>query len=159
MVTAYRNTHGVNTVILRIFNTYGPRMRPNDGRVIPTFIRQALDGEPLTVAGDGQQTRSVCYVSDLVTGILTMAADDHPGPINLGNPSELTVEQIARDIIAVTGSDAGIRYVPRPQDDPQIRRPDTTLAQQVLRWSPNVQWAEGIERTVESMRPAVPNPA
>jgi dTDP-glucose 4,6-dehydratase len=159
LVTAYRNTHGVNTGIVRIFNTYGPRMRPNDGRAIPTFIRQALHGQPLTVAGNGQQTRSVCYVSDLVSGILAMATADHPGPINIGNPNELTVEQIARDILAITGSTAGIRYVPRPQDDPQIRRPDTTLAQHVLNWHPTVPWAEGIEYTVQSMRPAVPQSA
>jgi dTDP-glucose 4,6-dehydratase len=150
MTTAYRDTHGVNTGIIRIFNTYGPRMRPFDGRAIPTFIRQALAGEPLTVAGDGLQTRSICYVSDLVSGILTMAGMEHPGPINLGNPTELSVRQIAEDVVAATGSRSPIQYVERPVDDPQVRRPDTTRAREVLGWEPLVGWPEGLARTVES---------
>jgi len=149
MTTAYRTAHGVDTAIVRIFNTFGPRMRPHDGRAIPTFIRQALAGEPVTVAGDGSQTRSVCYVDDLVTGILAMADGGHPGPVNLGNPHELTVQQIAEDVVAATGSRSTIRYVERPVDDPQVRRPDTTLAGQLLGWAPRVTWQEGLHRTVE----------
>ncbi|GEK20896.1 UDP-glucuronic acid decarboxylase family protein [Cellulomonas xylanilytica] len=148
LTTAYRTTHGVDTAIVRIFNTYGPRMRPHDGRAIPTFIRQALAGEPLTVAGDGSQTRSVCYVDDLVRGILGLAACGHPGPMNIGNPTELTVRQIAEDVIAATGSRAGITFVDRPVDDPEVRRPDTTLAARELGWSPDVPWADGLDRTV-----------
>lgn len=152
LVTAYRSTHGVDTGIVRIFNTYGPRMRPHDGRAIPTFIRQALAGEPLTVAGDGRQTRSVCYVDDLVAGILAMAAIHHPGPVNLGNPTELTVARIAEDVVAATGSASTIRFVDRPQDDPQVRRPDTTLAADLLGWAPRVPWADGLGRTVAAFR-------
>src|SRR4051794_25478617 len=114
MTTAYRGSEGVDTGIVRIFNTYGPRMRPRDGRAIPTFIRQALAGEPLTVAGDGRQTRSICFVDDLVTGILAFAALDHPGPVNIGNPEELTVRQIAEDVVAATGSSSQIVHVERP---------------------------------------------
>jgi dTDP-glucose 4,6-dehydratase len=149
LTTAYRSTYAVDTGIVRIFNTYGPRMRPYDGRAIPTFIRQALAGEPLTVAGDGSQTRSVCYVADLVEGILAMAAGDHPGPVNIGNPSERTVLQIAEDVLAATGSSSPIELVERPVDDPEVRRPDTTLAAAVLGWHPRVTWEEGLGRTVE----------
>ncbi|WP_374115995.1 UDP-glucuronic acid decarboxylase family protein [Kineococcus sp. TRM81007] len=152
LTTAYRTTHGVDTSIVRIFNTYGPRMRAADGRAIPTFIRQALAGEPVTVAGDGMQTRSICYVDDLVAGILALAASGHPGPVNIGNPEELTVKEIAEDVIRAAGSRSGIEFVPRPQDDPQVRRPDTTLAQTVLGWKPQVDWAEGLSRTVEWFR-------
>jgi dTDP-glucose 4,6-dehydratase len=149
LTSAYRHSHGVDTAIARIFNTFGPRMRPSDGRAIPTFIRQALAGEALTVAGDGRQTRSVCYVSDLVTGILALAESGHPGPVNLGNPTELSVEQIARDVLAATGSASPLRFVDRPVDDPQVRRPDATLARSVLGWEPKVPWREGLARTVE----------
>ena len=149
MTTAYRDTHAVNTGILRIFNTYGPRMRPFDGRAIPTFIRQALAGEPLTVADDGLQTRSICYVADLVEGILAMAGVEHPGPINLGNPTELSVLQIAQDVIAATRSTSQIHYVERPIDDTQVRRPDTARAREVLGWTPQVDWSHGLARTVE----------
>ena len=149
LTTAYRTTYGVDAAIVRIFNTFGPRMRPHDGRAIPTFIRQALAGEPLTVAGDGAQTRSVCFVEDLVAGILAMVRSDHPGPINIGNPTELTVQQIAEDVVATTGSRSVIRYVERPVDDPQVRRPDTSLAGQVLGWRPQVSWLEGLSRTVD----------
>jgi dTDP-glucose 4,6-dehydratase len=148
MTTAYRSAHGVDTAIVRIFNTFGPRMRPHDGRAIPTFVRQALAGEPLTVAGDGSQTRSVCYVDDLVAGVLALAASGHPGPVNIGNPHELTVLQIARDVLAATGSRSTITHVERPVDDPQVRRPDTTLARRLLGWEPEVAWEAGLARTV-----------
>ncbi len=149
LTTAYRTAHGVDTAIVRIFNTFGPRMRPHDGRAIPTFIRQALAGEPVTVAGDGLQTRSVCYVDDLVAGILALALSGHPGPVNIGNPHELTVRQIAEDVVAATGSRSPIRYVQRPVDDPQVRRPDTALARQLLGWEPRVAWEQGLEATVD----------
>ncbi len=149
MTTAYRGSAAVDTGIVRIFNTYGPRMRPRDGRAIPTFIRQALAGEPLTVAGDGLQTRSICYVDDLVAGILAFAALDHPGPVNLGNPEELTVQRIAEDVVAATGSSSPIVHGERPVDDPQVRRPDTTLARELLGWAPAVEWQQGLARTVE----------
>ncbi|WP_432544203.1 UDP-glucuronic acid decarboxylase family protein [Kineococcus sp. SYSU DK002] len=148
LTTAYRTTHGVDTAIVRIFNTYGPRMRAADGRAIPTFIRQALAGEPVTVAGDGQQTRSICYVDDLVAGILALAASGHPGPVNIGNPTELTVRAIAEDVIAAAGSGSPLEFIGRPVDDPQVRRPDTTLARTVLGWEPRVDWADGLARTV-----------
>jgi dTDP-glucose 4,6-dehydratase len=148
MTTAYRGSEGVDTGIVRIFNTYGPRMRPRDGRAIPTFIRQALAGEPLTVAGDGQQTRSICFVDDLVAGVLAFAALDHPGPVNIGNPEELTVRQIAEDVVAAAGSSSPIVHVERPVDDPQVRRPDTTLARELLGWAPAVAWEQGLARTV-----------
>lgn len=149
LTTAFRTSRGVDAAIVRIFNTYGPRMRPHDGRAIPTFIRQALSGEPLTVAGDGSQTRSVCYVDDLVAGILAMADSSHPGPMNLGNPTELTVRQIAEDVIAATGSRSALVHVPLPVDDPRVRRPDTTLAREVLGWAPRTTWPEGLRRTVQ----------
>jgi dTDP-glucose 4,6-dehydratase len=148
LTSAYRRTHGIDTGIVRIFNTFGPRMRPHDGRAIPTFIRQALAGEPLTVAGDGRQTRSVCFVSDLVRGILAMGRSAHPGPVNLGNPTELTVGQIAEDVVRATGSSSPIEYIERPVDDPQVRRPDARLAAQELGWRPEVSWTEGLSRTV-----------
>ncbi|MFI7582393.1 UDP-glucuronic acid decarboxylase family protein [Kocuria sp. M1N1S27] len=152
LTVAYRAEHGVDTAIVRIFNTFGPRMRPFDGRAIPTFIRQALAGEPLTVAGDGGQTRSVCYVSDLVRGILALAGNGHSGPMNIGNPHELSVLQIARDVVAATGSSSELVFVDRPVDDPMVRRPDTTLATEVLGWAPEVPWADGLERTVAWFR-------
>ncbi|EYR62907.1 epimerase [Actinotalea ferrariae CF5-4] len=152
LTTAYRTTHGVDTAIVRIFNTYGPRMRPFDGRAIPTFIRQALAGEPLTVAGDGSQTRSVCYVDDLVRGILALADSGEAGPVNIGNPSERTVLEIAQDVVAATGSRSRIDFIERPVDDPTVRRPDTTKAQELLGWAPEVQWQEGLARTVAWFR-------
>ncbi|WP_313822646.1 UDP-glucuronic acid decarboxylase family protein [Citricoccus sp.] len=155
MTVAYRGQHAVDTGIVRIFNTFGPRMRPRDGRAIPTFIRQALAGEPLTVTGDGTQTRSVCYVSDLVRGILAMAWNTHPGPVNLGNPHELSVLQIAQDVVAATASDSPIEFIDRPVDDPLVRRPDTALATRELGWVPEVPWTEGLARTVEWFRTAV----
>jgi dTDP-glucose 4,6-dehydratase len=152
LTSAYRRSRAVDTGIVRIFNTYGPRMRPYDGRAIPTFIRQALAGEPLTVAGDGLQTRSICFVSDLVAGILAMARQEHPGPVNIGNPNELTVRQIAEDIVRVTGSSSRIEYIDRPIDDPQVRRPDTSLAERELGWRPAVSWEQGLEQTVAWFR-------
>ncbi|WP_308221127.1 nucleotide sugar dehydrogenase [Isoptericola sp. S6320L] len=152
LTTAFRGDRGVDTGIVRIFNTYGPRMRGNDGRMVPTFVRQALAGEPLTVAGDGSQTRSVCYVDDLVEGILAFAASGHTGPMNLGNPEELSVAEVARDVLAATGSTAGTRYVDLPQDDPVRRRPDVSLAREVLGWRARTPWREGLARTVEWFR-------
>jgi dTDP-glucose 4,6-dehydratase len=155
LTTAYRTSEGLDTAIVRIFNTYGPRMRPADGRAIPTFLRQGLAGEPLTVAGDGSQTRSVCYVSDTVEGILRLAFSTHAGPVNIGNPDERSVLEIAQDVLAVTGSAAGIRFVERPQDDPEVRRPDTTRAQELLGWEPRVPWRDGLRETAAWFRQAV----
>jgi dTDP-glucose 4,6-dehydratase len=152
VTVAYRNTHHVDTKIVRIFNTYGPRMRPNDGRAIPTFIRQALAGEPLTVAGDGSQTRSVCYVDDLVEGVLRLLWSGHPGPVNIGNPNELSVLELAETIRRMTGSSSPITFVPRPQDDPMVRQPRIELAGEVLGWKPEVGLAEGLSRTIEWFR-------
>ncbi len=149
---AYRQTHHVDTGILRIFNTFGPRMRPNDGRAIPNFIRQALRDEPVTVAGDGSQTRSICYVDDLVRGVLSLADRDEPGPVNLGNPHELSMLHLARWIIDLAGSASTIIHVDRPVDDPSVRRPDTTLARERLGWSPRVPIEEGLLRTIEWFR-------
>jgi len=149
LVTAYRTSHGVDSGIVRIFNTYGPRMRPNDGRAIPTFLSQALTGVPPTVAGDGSQTRSICYVDDLVTGILALARSEHPGPVNIGNPDEMSVLELAHRIIELTGSSSTVEFVDRPVDDPGLRRPDTTLARQLLGWEPQVPWQEGLARTAE----------
>lgn len=152
LTLAYRNTHGVDTGIVRIFNTFGPRMRPDDGRAIPNFIRQSLAGEPVTVAGDGSQTRSICYVDDLVDAVVRMADGDHAGPINLGNPHEISMLELARTIIAMTESPSSILHVERPLDDPTVRQPDTTLARQVLRWEPKVDICEGLARTIEWFR-------
>ena len=152
LTVAYRGAEGVDTAIVRIFNTYGPRMRPTDGRAIPTFIRQALAGEPVTVAGDGKQTRSVCYVEDLVRGILALARSAHTGPVNIGNPDEQTVLAIADDVVAATGSGSEVRFIGRPVDDPQVRRPDASLARELLGWEPRVDWADGLARTVAWFR-------
>ncbi|NYI04102.1 UDP-glucuronic acid decarboxylase family protein [Allostreptomyces psammosilenae] len=147
--TAYRTRHGVDTGIVRIFNTYGPRMRAHDGRVIPTFVSQALVGEPLTVAGDGSQTRSFCHVDDTVAGLWAMARCAHPGPINIGGANEMTVAELADRVIRLTGSRSRIRHVPLPQDDPRVRRPDTTLAREVLGWRPSVEVDAGLATVVE----------
>ena len=148
MTMAYRRTVGVDTGIVRIFNTYGPRMRPFDGRAIPTFIRQALSGQPLTVAGDGSQTRSVCYVDDLVEGILRFASTDHSGPVNIGNPNELSVLELATTIRDLVGSTSEVEFVERPVDDPRVRQPDITLARTLLDWEPAIALREGLERTI-----------
>lgn len=145
---AYQRTHGVETRIVRIFNTYGPRMRLNDGRVVPNFMSQALKGKPLTVYGDGSQTRSFCYVSDLVDGIYRLLLSDEAEPVNIGNPIEITIREFAERINALTGNAAGIRYEPLPKDDPRQRQPDISKARRVLDWSPKVQLQEGLEKTV-----------
>jgi dTDP-glucose 4,6-dehydratase len=152
LTVAYSQNHKVDTKIVRIFNTYGPRMRPDDGRAIPTFIRQALEGEAITVAGDGSQTRSVCYVSDLVEGILRLLRSSHPGPMNMGNPGELSVLKLAEMIRGMTGSQSPITFVPRPQDDPMVRQPRIDLASEVLGWTPQVGVEEGLLRTIEWFR-------
>jgi dTDP-glucose 4,6-dehydratase len=152
LTTAYRTFHGVDTAIVRIFNTFGPRMRPHDGRAIPTFIRQALDGDPLTIAGDGRQTRSVCFVSDTVEGILRMLWSPHPGPVNIGNPYETSVLELAQLVLEVTGSSSAITFVDRPQDDPTTRQPDISLARELLDWKPQVSVLDGMSRTVQWFR-------
>jgi dTDP-glucose 4,6-dehydratase len=148
LTTAYRTSRGADTGIVRIFNTYGPRMRPDDGRAIPTFIRQALDGEPITVAGDGTQTRSICYVDDTVNGICDLAFSPYPGPVNIGNPDEVSMLELAERIREATGSRSPIEFVDLPVDDPKVRRPDTTRAEQLLGWRPAVDSEEGLRRTV-----------
>lgn len=148
LTTAFRTSCGTNTGIVRIFNTYGPRMHPDDGRVVSTFIRQALNFEPLTVFGDGSQTRSLCYVDDLVRGIVAMLDSSASGPINLGNPVELSVAQIADLVLELTGSSSPLELRPLPIDDPTRRRPDITTARDVLGWSPRVPVREGILKTV-----------
>ncbi|TDD04949.1 SDR family oxidoreductase [Nonomuraea deserti] len=149
LTTAYRHSRGTDTGIVRIFNTYGPRMRPFDGRAIPTFIRQALKGEPITITGDGSQTRSVCYVDDTVSGILAMARSHFGGPVNIGNPDELTMLELATMIKELAGSSSEIVFIDRPADDPQVRRPDTSLAAEQLGWRARVPAAEGLRRTIE----------
>jgi dTDP-glucose 4,6-dehydratase len=149
LTTAYRNSRRADTGIVRIFNTYGPRMRPHDGRAIPTFIRQALAGEPLTVTGDGSQTRSVCYVDDTVAGILALAASDFAGPVNIGGSQELTVLRLAETIRDLTGSASPVEFVPRPADDPSVRCPDTALARRRLGWRPAVTLEAGLRRTID----------
>ena len=145
---AYHRAHGVDTKIVRIFNTYGPRMRLHDGRAVPAFMSQALRNEDVTVFGDGTQTRSFCFVSDLVDGILRLMESDTHDPVNIGNPHEVTIEQIARTIIALVGSTSRIVYRPLPQDDPKQRQPDITRAQTLLSWQPQVELEEGLAKTV-----------
>ena len=152
---AYRRTYGTDTAIARIFNTYGPRMRPGDGRAIPTFIVQALRGEPITVAGDGQQTRSVCYVDDEVEGLLRLLASGHCGPMNIGNPGELSVLKLAELVVALTGSSSQVVFVPRPEDDPTVRQPDVSLASRELDWAPVVGVEEGLARTIDWFRTVI----
>jgi dTDP-glucose 4,6-dehydratase len=148
MTTAYRTAKGTDTGIVRIFNTYGPRMRPDDGRAIPAFIDQALAGRPLTVAGDGSQTRSICFVTDTVRGILAMAFSGHEGPVNIGNPDELSVLRLAEWIRELTGSASRIEFVDLPADDPKVRRPDTARARALLDWQPTVPSEVGLRSTV-----------
>jgi dTDP-glucose 4,6-dehydratase len=143
---------GTNAAIVRLFNTYGPRLRGRDGRAVPTFIRQALAGESLTVTGDGTQTRSLTYVDDTVRGVLALAASDMTGPVNIGNPRELTMAELARLVIALTGSHSGLRFIERPTDDPALRRPDITLARDKLQWEPLTDPEEGLRRTITWFR-------
>ena len=146
---AYHNMHGVDVRIVRIFNTYGPRMRLDDGRALPAFISQALRGEDLSVFGDGSQTRSFCYVDDLIEGIWRLMSGSYVGPVNIGNPSEITIKQFAEEIIKLTGTKQKIAYKPLPKDDPKQRQPDITLAKKVLDWEPKVDRADGLKRTYE----------
>src|SRR6185312_2415049 len=147
-VTAWQRYYGVDTHMVRIFNTYGPRLQANDGRVISNFMMQALRGEPLTIYGDGLQTRSFCYVSDLIDGIVRLAASEEHGPVNIGNPGEFTMLECAREVLAVTGSKSEITHVPLPKDDPTRRRPDITKAKTLLGWQPKVPLREGLERSL-----------
>jgi dTDP-glucose 4,6-dehydratase len=149
---AYHRTHGIETRIARIFNTYGPRMRPRDGRVVPTFIVQALKGEDITVFGEGNQTRSFCFVDDLIQGLYKLLLSDEVGPINIGNPEEMTITEFARRIIAATGSRSKIIFAPLPEDDPKVRQPDITRAKERLGWRPKVSLDEGLVPTVEYFR-------
>jgi dTDP-glucose 4,6-dehydratase len=149
IVMAYHRTHGVNTHIVRIFNTYGPRMRLDDGRVLPNFMGQALRGESLTVYGDGSQTRSFCYASDLVEGIYRLLFTDFHEPVNLGNPSEITILEFAEEIRRLSGSKSDVVYKPLPQDDPKLRQPDITRARKLLGWEPKVGRDEGLRRTMD----------
>jgi dTDP-glucose 4,6-dehydratase len=155
MTMAYHRFHGVETRIVRIFNTYGERMRVNDGRVVPAFISQALRNEPLTVFGDGSQTRSFCYYSDLIEGIYRLLMSDEVEPTNIGNPSEMTVLQFAEEIKRLVGSDAPIEFRPLPEDDPKIRRPDIGKARELLKWEPKVPLEEGLTKTIEYFRTVV----
>jgi dTDP-glucose 4,6-dehydratase len=152
---AYHQHHGVETRIVRIFNTYGPRMRTNDGRAIPNFLSQAILGQPITVYGDGQQTRSFCFVDDLVEGIIRLMNSDVDTPVNIGNPMELTLLEMAQRCKEMTGSNSEIVFKPLPQDDPKVRRPDITKAQAVLNWEPKVGLEEGLGKTVDHFRKAL----
>jgi len=149
LTMAYHRQQGVDTAIIRIFNTYGPRMRPNDGRAIPTFLRQALSGKPLTVFGDGSQTRSFCYVDDLIRGMIALSESGYHQPVNVGNPDEFTLLELAEAVIDVTGSSSEIVYEALPTDDPKVRQPDITLAKEVLGWQPEVSLRDGLSRTID----------
>jgi dTDP-glucose 4,6-dehydratase len=155
ITTAYHRYHGVDTKIVRIFNTYGPRMRINDGRAVPTFISQALRGEDITIFGDGQQTRSFCYITDLVDGVVRLLESDLNDPVNIGNPVEMTVEAIAGTIVRMTGSRSRIVHGPLPTDDPKVRQPDITKARALLRWEPVVGLEEGLAHTIRYFRTKV----
>ena len=156
LTMAYHRQQGVNTVIARIFNTYGPRMRPHDGRAIPTFIRQALENKPLTVFGDGSQTRSFCYVDDQIRGLYLLATSGEHLPVNIGNPHEMTLLELAEAVVRVTGSKSEIVFEALPVDDPQVRQPDITRAQQVLGWEPEVELDEGLKRMLSIGEPLPP---
>jgi dTDP-glucose 4,6-dehydratase len=149
LTMAYHRQQGVDTAIVRIFNTYGPRMRPHDGRAIPTFLRQALENRPLTVFGDGSQTRSFCYVADEIRGIIALAESGHHEPVNIGNPDEFTLLELAEVVVEVTGSTSEILFEALPTDDPQVRQPDIALAREILGWEPEVSLREGLRRTIE----------
>jgi dTDP-glucose 4,6-dehydratase len=150
MAMAYHTQQGVDTTIARIFNTYGPRMRPSDGRAVPTFVRQALEGKPLTVFGDGTQTRSFCYVDDLIRGLVALAESGEHLPVNLGNPAEFTLNELAEVVLRITGSKSELVYEALPVDDPQVRQPDITRARQLLGWEPEIQLEEGLRRMLPS---------
>ena len=152
MAMAYHRQQGVDTAIARIFNTYGPRMRPNDGRAVPTFVRQALEGKPLTVFGDGTQTRSFCYVDDLIRGLVSLAESGEHLPVNIGNPNEFSMNDLAETVLRVTGSKSEVIHEALPVDDPQVRQPDITRARQLLGWEPEVDLGEGLRRMLESFR-------
>ncbi|HUR32206.1 MAG TPA: GDP-mannose 4,6-dehydratase, partial [Vicinamibacterales bacterium] len=155
MTMAYHRYHGVDTKIVRIFNTYGPRMRLNDGRAVPAFMSQALRNEDVTIFGDGSQTRSFTYITDLVDGIIKLMLSDQNDPINIGNPREMTIREIAETIIRMTGSSSKLVTRPLPTDDPKQRRPDITRARTLLNWEPKVQLEEGLEKTIEYFRTKV----
>lgn len=155
---AYHRFHGVETRIVRIFNTYGERMRLDDGRVLPNFMGQALRGEPLTLYGDGSQTRSFCYVSDLVDGIYRLLHSDHHLPVNLGNPSEVTIKEFAQEILELSGSESQMEYRPLPEDDPKVRRPNIDKARSILGWEPKVNRREGLKRTLEYFKNIIQKP-
>jgi dTDP-glucose 4,6-dehydratase len=155
MTTAYHRYHGLDTKIVRIFNTYGPRMRLHDGRAVPAFMSQALRGEDVTIFGSGTQTRSFCYVSDLIDGILRLMESDLNEPVNIGNPHEMTIEEIARTIVRMTGSSSKLVYRPLPEDDPKVRQPDITKARTLLGWEPKVGLEEGLTKTLEYFRKRV----
>jgi dTDP-glucose 4,6-dehydratase len=152
LAMAYQRTHGVQARIVRIFNTYGPRMRPNDGRAIPAFISQALAGRPVTIFGDGRQTRSFCFIDDEVEGLLRLLVSEVKGPVNIGNPSEMSVEQCAKLIIRLCKSKSAIRYKKLPVDDPKVRQPDIALARKTLQWSPAVSFETGLQKTIDWFR-------
>ena len=156
MTMAYHRYHGLDTRIVRIFNTYGPRMRLNDGRVLPAFIGQALRGEDLTVFGDGSQTRSFCYVDDLVEGIFRLHFSSETRPVNIGNPDEITIREFADEIIALTGTDQKVVYHDLPENDPKQRQPDITRAREVLGWEPKIDRAEGLKRTYAYFKSLTP---
>ena len=149
LTMAYHRYHGMDTRIARIFNTYGPRMKIYDGRALPTFMRQALSGEPLTVYGDGSQTRSFCYIDDLLEGIWLLLQSDEREPVNLGNPDEISILDFAREVVEVTGSDSEITFEPLPEDDPQVRQPDVSKAREVLGWKPETDRREGLKKTMD----------
>jgi dTDP-glucose 4,6-dehydratase len=149
LTMAYHRQQGVDTSIVRIFNTYGPRMRPHDGRAIPTFLRQALQDRPITVFGDGSQTRSFCYVADEIRGIIALAESGYHDPVNVGNPNEFTLLELAKTVLEITGSRSDIVYEALPTDDPQVRQPDITVAKEILGWEPEVELREGLTRTIE----------
>lgn len=155
LAMAYNRYHGVETRIVRIFNTYGPRMRIDDGRALPTFMSQALRDEPLTVYGDGSQTRAFCYVEDLVEGIYRLLMSDESDPVNIGNPDEITIKEFAEEIIEITGTDSSISYEELPKDDPQVRQPDISRAKEILDWQPKVDRREGLRRTLDYFKKKV----
>jgi dTDP-glucose 4,6-dehydratase len=151
LTMAYHSQQGLDTCIVRIFNTYGPRMRPNDGRAVPTFMRQALEGQPITVFGDGTQTRSFCYVDDLIRGLVLLAESDEHLPVNIGNPREFTLNELAETVLRVTGSTSEVVYEALPIDDPQVRQPEISRARQVLGWEPEIELEEGLRRMLAAL--------